>query len=130
MARTNPGNFISAVEKFLDSVQQDVTENIEKGLDESQKFLLQALVAASPHKTHDYENHWKPIQGGKGYRRVINDKTVPWKGKQQSLAGILEYSTKHAKPHIEATRRKVRPDILRILKESITDGATAPKGDN
>lgn len=122
MATANLGNFTKQIEKILEEYQQDVTANLEKGLDEAQNLLISELKTASP-GTGDYKSHWKAGDSGKGYRRVINDKTVPWNGKQQSLAGILEYSTKHSSPHIESTRRKARPKIMKILKESIKNGA-------
>ena len=122
MATASLGNFTKQIEKILDEYQKDVTEDLEKGLDEAQDYLIGQLKAASP-GSGDYKDHWKEGKSGKGYRRVINDKTVPWNGKQQSLAGILEYSTNHGSPHIEATRRKARPKIMKILKESIKNGA-------
>lgn len=122
MATVNPGDFTKQIEKILDEYQKDVTENLEKGLDEAQDLLISELKNASP-GTGDYASHWKAGDSGKGYRRVINDKTVPWNGKQQSLAGILEYSTNHSSPHIESTRRKARPKIIKILKDSIKNGA-------
>jgi len=122
MATANLGNFTKQIEKILEEYQQDVTANLEKGLDEAQNLLISELKTASP-GTGDYKSHWKAGDSGKGYRRVINDKTVPWNGKQQSLAGILEYSTKHSKPHIETTKRKARPKIMQILKDSIKNGA-------
>lgn len=122
MATANLGDFTKQIEKILDDYQKDVSDNLEHGLDEAQDLLISELKTASP-GTGDYKNHWKAGESGKGYRRVINDKTVPWNGKQQSLAGILEYSTKHSKPHIESTRRKARPKIMKILKDSIKNGA-------
>ena len=110
------------IEKILEEYQKDVTTEIETGLDAAQKVLIEELKKASPGKG-DYKDHWKAGESGKGYRRVINDKMVEWKGKPNSLAGILEYSTKHSKPHIESTKRKTKPRILKILKESITKGA-------
>lgn len=118
MATTDLGNFAKSIEKILDDYTKDMSEAVESGLDQSQDYLIQELQAASPSKTGDYKSHWKPGTSGKGYRRVVNDKKVPWNGKMQALAGILEYSTKHAKPHIEATRRKARPKIMKILKDS------------
>lgn len=116
---TDLGNFITSIENILDKYADDKTEALEKGLDEAQNYMIQTLKDGSPSNTGDYRNHWKPGESGKGYRRVINDKTVAWKGKQQSLAKILEYSTKHSKPHVEEIKRKDRPKIMRILKESI-----------
>ena len=122
MATTDLGNFTKQVEKLLDEYAKDMSKAVEDGLDQAQDYLIEVLKKASP-GTGDYKSHWKAGQSGKGYRRVINDKTVPWNGKQQSLAGILEYSTKHSSPHIESTRRKARPKIMKILKESIKNGA-------
>lgn len=122
MATTNLGDFTKQIEKILDEYQKDVTESLESGLDQAQNLLIEELKSASP-GSGDYKGHWKAGTSGKGYRRVINDKTVSWHGKQQSLAGILEYSTKHSKTHIEATRRKARPKIMKILKDSIKNGA-------
>lgn len=126
MATTNPGNFTKVIEKFLDQVQQEVGENLEKGLDQAQDLLIDQLKDASPkgESGDHYADHWKPAEKGKGYRKIKNDKTVEWKnGHDKHLAGILEYSTKHSKPHIESTRRKSRRKILKILKDSITNGA-------
>ena len=122
MATTSLSNFAKTIERMLEEYQADVTEALEDGLDKAQNYLINELKQASP-GNGDYISHWKKGESGKGYRRVINDKTVPWKGKQQSLAGILEYSTNHSSPHIESTRRKVRPKIMKILKESIKNGA-------
>lgn len=122
MATTDLGNFTKQIEKLLDEYQKDLSDALEGGLDKSQEYLIEELKKASP-GTGDYKSHWKAGESGKGYRRVINDKTVPWNGKQQSLAGILEYSTNHCSPHIESTRRKARPKIMKILKESIKNGA-------
>lgn len=126
MARCNVSDFTGAVEKLLDQYSQDLSSAVESGLDEAEKYLINQMIEASPKETGDYKSHWKAGTSGKGYRRVVNDKTVPWKGRQQSLAGILEYSTQHGKPHIEATRRKARPKILKILKDNITAGAEKP----
>lgn len=120
MATSSLGNFTKQIEKILDEYKEDVSDNLEKGLDQAQKFLITELQEASP-GSGDYKSHWKAGVSGKGYRRVINDKKVLWKGKEQNLAGILEYSTKHSKPHIESTKRKARPKILKILKGSITN---------
>ena len=122
MATVSPLNFSKTIEKILDQYQQDVTESLEAGLDEAQDLLIKELQEASPKKTGDYAKHWKAGTGGKGYRRVINDKQVTWNGKSTHLAGILEYSTKHSHPHVQATRTKARPKIMRILKESINKG--------
>lgn len=118
-------NFTKSIEKILDQYQKDVSEALEPGLDEAQEYLIDQLKAASPTVEGDYKNHWKAGESGKGYRRVINDKTVKWNGKQQHLAGILEYSTHHGKhsPHIEKTKRASRKKIMKILKESIKNGA-------
>ncbi|MBR6090858.1 MAG: hypothetical protein IKP86_13055, partial [Anaerolineaceae bacterium] len=78
MATTNLGDFSKAIEKILDEYLQDVTESLEGGLDEAQDYLIEQLQAASPENTGDYRSHWKTGESGKGYRRVINDKTVPW----------------------------------------------------
>ena len=110
------------IEKILEEYQKDVTTAVETGLDDAQNLLINELKTASP-GSGDYKSHWKAGDSGKGYRRVINDKTVPWNGKQQSLAGILEYSTKHSKPHIEKTKRQAKQKILKIIKESIQKGA-------
>lgn len=122
MATTNVGNFAKSVEKILADYEKDVTESLEAGLDESQDLLVDALKEASPAKTGDYAAHWKPGKSVKGIRIIENDKTVLWNGKQQPLAGILEYSTKHARPHIEKTRRETRPKIMKILKKAIKQG--------
>ena len=121
MASTNLTDFTKAIDKFLDQCEKEVGENLESGLDEAQNYLLNQLQDASPRKTGDYAAHWKPSGKGKGYRVIKNDKLVEWKnGHDKHLAGILEYSTRHSKPHIESTKRKARPKILKILKESIT----------
>lgn len=123
MATANLGDFTKSIEKILETYQKDVTESLESGLDDAQDYLTEELNSESPKETGDYADHWKPGTSGKGYRRVINDKKVAWNGKQTHLAGILEYSTKHSKPHIENTRRKARPKIMKILKDSIKNGA-------
>lgn len=124
MATTSLSDFSKAIERVLDQYEKDVSEALEPGLDKSQNLLISQLKEASPKNTGDYASHWKKGSSGKGYRTVINDKTVRWKnGHDQHLAGILEYSTNHSSPHIESTRRKVRPKIMKILKESIKNGA-------
>ena len=124
MATTNLGDFTKSLEKILDEYKKDVTKSLEGGLDEAQDYLTEQLKAASPKRTGDYAAHWKPGSKGEGYRTVKNDKIVEWKnGHDKHLAGILEYSTNHSKPHIESTRRKARPKIIKILKESIKNGA-------
>ena len=127
---TNLGDFTKQVDKFLEDCTKDVSENLEKGLDEAQEYLIDQLKAASPKKTGDYANHWKKGISGKGYRKVINDKRVKMSKKtyryvahDQHLAGILEYSTNHNHPHIEATKRASRRKILQILKDSVTKDA-------
>ena len=129
MATVTTENFTRTIEKILDQYKADVSAAVEPGLDEAQQFLIDQLQAASPGKG-DYRSHWQKGQSGKGYRRVINDKMVLWKGKKTHLAGILEYSTKHAKPHIEKTKRASRKQILQLLKDSIIKGAgQVPKGE-
>ncbi len=119
---TDLGNFAKSIEKILDDYTEDMSKAVESGLDQAQDYLVEELRSASPSQTGDYKSHWKAGSAGKGYRRVKNDKLVPWNGKMQPLAGILEYSTRHAKPHIESTRRKARPKIMKILKDSIKNG--------
>ncbi|MBQ6519475.1 MAG: hypothetical protein IJI14_12195 [Anaerolineaceae bacterium] len=127
MAATNLGDFTKAIDKFLDQCEKDVGENLESGLDEAQEYLIDKLKEASPKQTGDYAKHWKKWAYGKGYRLIANDKQVKMSQKtyrnvahDKHLAGILEYSTYHNAPHIESTKRKARPKILKILKESIT----------
>ena len=131
MATVSLSNFTKTVEKILDQYKEDVSAAVEPGLDEAEKYLIQELKSASPKDTGDYASHWQESSRSQGYRAIKNDKKVEWKnGHDQHLAGILEYSTNHAKPHIESTRRKARPKILKMLKESITKGAgKLPKGD-
>lgn len=129
MATVSTANFTRTIEKILEEYKEDVSQAVEAGLDEAQNYLIDQMRAASP-GTGDYKSHWQKGQSDKGYRRVINDKMVEWKGKQTHLAGILEYSTKHAKPHIERTKRAARKTILQMLKESIIKGAgQVPKGE-
>ena len=124
MATVNLTDFTRQIDKFLENCEKDVEGNLEKGLDESQTYLINQLKAASPKRTGDYESHWHEGTSGKGFRRIVNDKTVAWEnGHDQHLAGILEYSTNHSKPHIETTKQASRKKILQILKESITKDA-------
>ena len=117
-------DFTKQVDKFLEDCTKDVSENLEEGLDEAQGYLIDQMRSASPKETGDYAAHWHEGKSGKGYRRVVNDKKVEWKnGHDTHLAGILEYSTNHNHPHIEATKRASRRKILQILKDSVTKDA-------
>lgn len=133
MASTGLGNFTKQIEKILDEYQKDVSESLERGLDEAQIYLIGVLKRASPvgESNDHYAGHWKKGDDNhQGFRTVKNDKKVPMSrntylnvAHDSHLAGILEYSTNHSVPHIEATRRKARPKIMKILKESIKNGA-------
>lgn len=127
---TKPGDFTKAIDKFLEKCEKEVGENLESGLDEAQDYLIEKLKENSPKDTGDYADHWKKWAYGKGFRLVANDKRVKMSKKtyrnvahDQHLAGILEYSTYHSNPHIEETKRKARPKIMKILKDSIKNGA-------
>jgi len=119
VATTNLGNFVQAVNQIIDGIAEDVSERIEDGLDRSQDYLKRELKKASPVDTGEYAASWKTGASGRGYRRIINDRKVKWRGRYTHLAGILEYSTNHSRPHIETTRRNARRQIIEILKESI-----------
>lgn len=113
------GNFAPAVEKILSDFETDMREQVESGLDEAQDYLIEQMKAASPKSSGDYAGNWKAGAKGEGFRTVKNDTTVMWNGKSTPLAGILEYSTKHAVPHIQDTRRRSRGQIIKILKKAI-----------
>ena len=123
MATVDLTNFTKQIDKILEDCAKDVTDSLEKGLDEAQGYLIEQMKSASPKDTGDYAAHWHAGTSGKGYRRVVNDKMVQWNGKPTHLAGILEYSTNHSSKHIEATKRSSRKKILQLLEDSITKDA-------
>lgn len=98
MSNKNFANELNALIKNLTTgLNKDINSAIEKASDE----LINQLKINSPRKTGNYSENWTKSSYNKKVF-IGNTTNVNGKNKKQiPLINILEYSTKHGKPHVQ-----------------------------
>lgn len=87
----------SLIKKMTTGLNKDINSAIEKASDE----LISQLKLNSPRKTGNYSENWTKSSYNKKVF-IGNTTNVNGKNKKQiPLINILEYSTKHGKPHVQ-----------------------------
>lgn len=98
MSNKNFANELNALIKNLTiGLNKDINSAIEKASDE----LINQLKLNSPRRTGNYSENWTKSSYNK---KVFIGNTTNVNGrnkKQIPLINILEYSTKHGKPHVQ-----------------------------
>ncbi|MBR0518639.1 HK97 gp10 family phage protein [bacterium] len=98
MSNRNFANELNALIKNLTTgLNKDINSAIEKVSDE----LINQLKSNSPRKTGNYAENWTKSSYNK---KVFIGNTTNVNGRNKTqipLINILEYSTKHGKPHVQ-----------------------------
>ena len=112
MSNKNFANELNALIKNLTTgLNKDINSAIEKASDE----LINQLKLNSPRKTGNYAENWTKSSYNK---KVFIGNTTNVNGrnkKQIPLINILEYSTKHGKPHVQKIFEKNLTKLENII---------------
>lgn len=104
------------IKKALSEYSQEVSENVEAGLDEASDFLVSELENSTPVKTGKTRDSWERSTKYKGVR-YINNSALTEEG--IPIVNILEYSSDHGSPFVKDTFDKSINDIESILSKNL-----------
>lgn len=116
-------NLDKQFQNILKEYSQELHEEIENGLTEAGKTLIERLKLASPvgESTPHFKDLWEMKTKYKGVRYVGNTKTIPYKNGNIPLSNILEYGP-HAKPFISRTFETNKELLYSIVTNKLKGG--------
>ena len=94
-------NFANELNSLIKNLTIGLNKNINSAIDKASDELINQLKLNSPRKTGNYPENWTKSSYNK---KVFIGNTTNVNGrnkKQIPLINILEYSTKHGKPHVQ-----------------------------
>ena len=104
------------LKKTLDDISNEISNNVEIGLDEASDFLVRKFEDATPSLTGETKRSWERSNKYKRVRYINN--TALTKDNIPKI-NILEYSTSHGKPFVRDTFDKSQNDIEGILIKNL-----------
>ena len=98
---SNNKNFANELNALIKNLTIGLNKDINSAIEKASDELISQLKVNSPRKTGNYSENWTKSSYNKkvfiGNSTMVNGRNK----KQIPLINILEYSTKHGKPHVQ-----------------------------
>ena len=111
----------AAIQKELDDYGKAVITSSEEALDAGAKVIQDALKEASPRRRPLLYKTWR-VQKYRGERYIGATATAKGRSGEIPLTNILEFSTKHGHPFIQATYERTIPAATQAYINTLKKG--------